>query len=165
MLQQAILFAAALPLCFAAEPGVGRWEGTIRIPGRDLTIVVDLANDGGRWIGSAVVPGFDLKGAPLADIAVNGSEVSFAFKFGFGRPKFKARLDGATLTGDFMQAGLSAPFVLHNIGDPQVDFPKQSTAISKQVEGEWQGDALEERKIDMDVKPLGLEGRKSADDR
>ena len=140
MLQKAVLFAAALPLCFAADPGAGRWEGTIRIPGRELPIIVDLAKDGGAWVGSAIVPGFDIKGTPLSEIAVNGADVSFAFKYGLGRPKFKGRLDGATLTGDYTQAGNTAPFVLQNMGDPQVDLPKQSTTISKQIEGEWQGD-------------------------
>ena len=41
---------------------------------------------------------------------------------------------------DFLQAGNSAPFVLQKTGPAQVELPPKSTAISKDLEGEWKGD-------------------------
>jgi hypothetical protein len=64
-LKTAFVFAAAL-VCWAAEPIAARWEGAVQIPGRQLRLVIDLAEaSDGHWIGSATVPGFGVKGAPL----------------------------------------------------------------------------------------------------
>ena len=142
----AILFASAA-LCQAAESAAGRWEGMAQIPGHELTLVVDLSDEGGKgWVGSIVVPGFGIKGAPLADLQVRGNDVAFAIKGALGnqragRAELKAHLtsDGR-LAGDFLQGGNSAPFVLTKTGVAQVDLPPRSTAVSKELEGEWKGD-------------------------
>jgi hypothetical protein len=142
----AIFFASAV-LCQAAESGAGRWEGSVQIPGGALQLIVDLSEESGKgWIGSIIVPGFGVKGAPLADIAVRDSELAFAIKGTLGgervgQAKFKAHLtaDGH-LAGDFMQGGNTAPFVLEKTGPPQVELPPRSTAVSKELEGEWKGD-------------------------
>jgi hypothetical protein len=142
----AIFFASAV-LCQAAESGAGRWEGSVQIPGGALQLIVDLSEESGKgWIGSIIVPGFGVKGAPLADIAVRDSELAFAIKGTLGgervgQAKFKAHLtaDGH-LAGDFMQGGNTAPFVLEKTGPPQVELPPRSTAVSKELEGEWKGE-------------------------
>ena len=126
-------------LCHAAEPAEGRWEGTIQIPGTPLAAIIDLAQSAGAWIGSATVPGFT-KGAPLADIVVRDSAVSFTLKGALGDPKFTGRLDAGTLDGSFVQAGNSAAFHLRHSGPPQVDLPRQSTAVAAELAGDWQGE-------------------------
>jgi len=113
----ALLFVSILT-CRGNELAIGRWEGSVKIPERELKLIVDLAQDsGGAWIGSIIIPGLDVKGAALGDIAVTGSEVSFAIKNALGAQragpaKFKARATNATLVGDFMQGGNTAPFTL-----------------------------------------------------
>jgi hypothetical protein len=142
----AILFASAA-LCQAAESAAGRWEGAAQIPGHELKLIVDLSDDGGKgWVGSIIVQGFGIKGAPLADLHVRGGDLAFAIKGALGneragRTELKAHLtaDGH-LAGDFLQGGNSAPFVLTKTGLPQVDLPLRSTAVSKELEGEWKGD-------------------------
>jgi hypothetical protein len=141
----ALLFVSAL-ICRADEPAIGRWEGSVKIPERELRAIVDLAQDsGGVWIGSITIPGLDVKGAALNDIIVNGSEVTFAIKSALGAQrvgpaKFKAHAKDATLTGEFIQAGNTAPFTLEKTGAPQVELPPQSTPIAKDFEGEWKGE-------------------------
>ena len=141
LLRAVILFSAAL-LGQASEPAAARWEGTVQIPGRELTVVIDLAQDShGQWTGSVIVPGFGIKGAPLTDIIVKESEVAFTIKGALGDPKFKGRLAAAnTLTGEFQQAGNAAPFTLQKAGPPQVELPRHSTPIRKELEGTWQGE-------------------------
>ena len=39
-----------------------------------------------------------------------------------------------------MQGGNTAPFVLEKTGPPQVELPPHSTAVSKELEGEWKGE-------------------------
>jgi hypothetical protein len=140
-LRAVILFSAVL-LGQASEPAAARWEGAVQIPGRELRVVIDLAQDSrGQWTGSVIVPGFGIKGAPLTDIAVKESNVAFTIKGALGEPKFKGRLAAAnTLTGEFQQAGNTAPFTLHKAGPPQVELPRQSTPIRKELEGTWQGE-------------------------
>jgi hypothetical protein len=140
LLGTTLLFAATL-VCRAADPAAARWEGSVQIPGRELQLVIDLAqdNDGG-WIGSAIVPGFGIKGAPLVDIAVKNSNVSFAIKGALGEPKLTGRLtENGAFTGDFEQAGNKAPFVLQKTGPSQVDSPRRSTPVRREMEGEWKG--------------------------
>jgi hypothetical protein len=143
----AAIFFASVALCQAAGSVAGRWEGSAQIPGAELKLVVDLSEEGGKgWVGSIVLPGFSVKGAPLTDIAVKDSELSFAIKGALGNEraglaKFKAHLSAdGHLAGDFIQGGNSAPFVLEKTGPPQVELPPRNTAVSQELEGEWKGD-------------------------
>jgi hypothetical protein len=128
----------------AQEVASGHWEGSVQIPDRELKLIVDLAQQkGGTWTGSITIPGLNVKGASLADIAVKDSDASFSLKSS-GRgleADFKGHLTADnTLAGDFLQAGNTAPFVLKRSGDAQVESPARSTAIAKEMEGEWKGD-------------------------
>lgn len=142
-----LVFFASTVLCQAADDAAGRWEGTAQIPGGELRLIVDLSQGRDKgWIGSIIVPGFGVKGAPLADVIVNESEIAFSIKGALGdqragQTKFKAHLSTeSNLTGDFMLAGNNAPFVLKKTGPPQVELPPRNTAVSKQLEGEWKGE-------------------------
>ena len=108
-------------------------------------MVVDLAVDkSGAWAGSIIVPGLSIKGVPLKDVVVKGSEISFGLKRSTGgglEASFKGRFDGNdSLTGDFVQGGNTAPFQLNRIGVAQVETAPRSSAVSSGVEGEWQGE-------------------------
>jgi hypothetical protein len=134
---------ASVSVCLAAENIAGRWEGSVQIPGRALTLIVDLAPDSrGSWIGSVIIPGLDIKGALLTEIAVKDSGAAFAMKTARGfEATFKGNLNpDGTLAGDFVEAGNTAPFLLKKTGPPQVEVPPRSTAISKELEGQWKGE-------------------------
>ncbi|HWC98336.1 MAG TPA: hypothetical protein VG456_16370 [Candidatus Sulfopaludibacter sp.] len=136
-----LLVFAALP-CRAADPAAARWEGTVHIPGREIRLVLDLAQDAqGRWTGSAILPDKGIKGAPLSDIEVHESAVSVTVKGLLGDPQLTGRLmpDGS-LSGDLREGGNTAPFSLQRSGPPQVDPPRRSTAVPRELEGEWQGE-------------------------
>ena len=129
------------------EDVAGRWEGSIRIPEREFNLIVDLSqNTAQNWTGSIIIPGLGVKGAPLTDLAVSDAGISFTIRGALasertGLAKFKGHLANAgTLTGDFLQAGNSAPFELKKAGPPQVELPPKSTAISKELVGDWKGE-------------------------
>jgi hypothetical protein len=141
-----LLLASAL-FCHADEIAAGRWEGKVQIPGRDLTLVVDLSpNSAGAWDGSITIPALNVKGAALADIALKGADLSFTIKSALtARDAGPAKLDGhlsgdAVLTGNFLQGGNSAPFTLAKIGPAQVERTPHSTPLTKEFEGEWKGE-------------------------
>jgi hypothetical protein len=141
-----ILFASAA-FCQAAESAAGRWEGVAQIPGQELRLIVDLSDEGGKgWVASIIVPGFAIKGAELVDQHVRGGDFVFAIKGALGneragRAELQAHVtaDGH-LAGEFKQGGNRAPFVLTKTGPPQVDLPPRSTAVARELEGEWKGD-------------------------
>jgi hypothetical protein len=143
-----ILLLASTLVSRADENAAGRWEGTVQIPSRELVLIVDLAagsGDSGGWQGSITIPELGIKGAPLTDIGVKSDTVVFSIKSALadqraGPAKFNGRFVGeGKLTGDFLQAGNTAPFALGKTGPPQVEPPPHSTAIAKEIEGEWKG--------------------------
>ena len=136
----AIVVLATAVASRAEEAISSRWEGTAHIPGDDLTVIVDLAQENGAWVGSMIIPGLDVKGAPLTDIKVNPPDISFSVKGTLGI-QLKLQLDGnGKMTGNFEQAGNRAPTTLQRTGPPQVEQPPRNTPVAKELEGEWKGD-------------------------
>jgi hypothetical protein len=134
-----IILAAALP-CRAEDVITGRWEGTAQIPEDELNVVVDLAQENGAWVGSIIIPGLGVKGAPLTDLMVKASDISFAVKGPLGI-RLKLRLEAEKkMTGTFEQAGNRAPTTLQKAGLPQVEHAPRNTPVAKELEGEWKGD-------------------------
>jgi len=136
-----LIVAAALP-CRAEDAMSGRWEGTARIPGDELPVIVDLAQQNGAWVGSIIIPGLGVKGTPLTDIKVEAPDVSFAVKGPLGI-KLNLRLLSPPenkLAGNFEQAGNRTQVTLQKTGSPQVEYPPRSTPVARELEGEWKGD-------------------------
>lgn len=143
-----ILLFVSPAIADAVKDVSGHWEGSIQIPGREFPLIVDLEESGGKeWTGSVIIQRLGVKGAPLADFAAKGIEISFVIKGALGSErvgpaKFQGSLSdgGDVLSGNFLQAGNSAPFSVRKTGPPHVEPARRSTAISKELEGEWKGD-------------------------
>ena len=142
-----LLLCAALTHARADNAASGRWEGAAQIPGRELTLIIDLAQSAdGKWNGALTIPSLNIKGATLSDLVVNATDVSFAAGKvlaapGVEGPKIQAHLapDG-TMNGDFTLAGNRAPITLRKVGPPDLESPRKSTAIAPEAEGEWRGE-------------------------
>lgn len=134
-----LIVAAALP-CRAEDAISGRWEGTARVPGDELTVVVDLAQENGAWVGSIIIPGLGLKGAPLTEIKVQPLDVNFAVRGALGIKLNLHLVSNNKLAGNFEQTGNRAPATLQKTGPPQVEYPPRNTPVAKELEGEWKGD-------------------------
>jgi hypothetical protein len=135
-----VAFASMAPE--SPSPISGRWEGTVQIPGRPFTLIIDLSWDQtGKWAGSVIVPGFNVKGAPLSDlaVAVKDTDIAFVIRGVLGNPSVKGRLVDGAIQGEFAEGGNSAPVLLHRIGDAQVDLPPKSTPVRHELEGLWTG--------------------------
>ena len=164
----ALIFFASALLCRGAESAAGRWEGPVQIPGRELKLIVDLAEESGKgWIGSIIIPGLAVKGAPLIDRKAGGSNLVFEIKGALGSEKVGPAQIQAHLTpdnrleGNFKQGGNSAPFRLEKIGPPQVELPPRNTPVSRELEGEWKGEYEMmgyPRQVTMKFSNRGAEG-------
>ena len=136
----------AMPPMAHAGPE-GRWQGTARIPGRDLRLVVDLSPDAaGVWAGSVILPGLGIKGAPLSNVVVTPTDVSFDTGSALASPPhagaaFSAHMiDDTTMAGEMRQGGNVAVFSLAKVGPAQVEAPPRSTGVESGVEGRWTGE-------------------------
>jgi hypothetical protein len=131
----------AVAFLSAAAPPAGRWEGSVDIPQARMNLVIDLAqNAEGRWGGSAIAPGLGVVGAQLADVVVKENEVTFSIANALGSPKLQGKINGdGTLTGTCEEGGRSAAFDLKRTGEPQVEWPKLNTPLTKELEGNWEG--------------------------
>src|SRR5580765_8189561 len=116
------LLISSAAICNAAELTPGRWEGVVRIPERELTVVVNLDRGAGNdWVGSITVVGLDIRGAPLTDIVMKAPEIAFSAQTAPPprglQATFKGKLDSSgMLSGTFIQAGNTAPFSLKRTG-------------------------------------------------
>ena len=142
-----LLCLATAAVAHAATTAAGRWQGSVQIPGNEFEAIIDLAQDaGGAWTGSMIAPGLNIKDAALSDIVATDSELAFTVQNALGAPpaaqaKFKAHIDATgAMSGDFLQAGNAAAFILKKIGPAQVVLPVHSTPVAKTIEGKWVGD-------------------------
>jgi hypothetical protein len=137
------LIAALAPAVSAQTPTAsGHWTGTLAVPAQPLDVEIDLKQETPpAWIGTITVPAQNLRAFPLGSIAVDGKSVSFAMPKVPGDPTFKGTLsdDGATISGDFSQGGGTLPLKLTRKGDAVITPPAKSTAITKELEGFWNG--------------------------
>ena len=107
---------------------------------------------GDKWEGAIGIPTQGLKAFPLADIVVKDSGVSFAMKGVPGEPRFHGTLspDAKALSGEFLQGGASLPFALTRTRSRGDQGVPASTAVTKEIEGSWEG------AVDVDGTTLRL---------
>ena len=124
-----LLAAAAALLSFVAiavgastAPSLtGHWEGSIDVPGMKLEISIDLARKAdGSWSGDISIPAQGAQDLPLANIKMDGRDLSFDLPGPPGSPAFKGKLapDGKSIGGDFTQGGGTFPFHLDSKPHP-----------------------------------------------
>jgi len=133
-----------LPVGWAqTAPGPsGHWEGSMEVSDHPRAIEVDLAqNSKGEWIGTMNIPVQQLKAFPLSDVAVNQESVTFALRRVPGEPRFDGRLspNGTAISGDVTQGDNKFTFLIRRTGDAVIETPPKSAAVSKDMEGSWEG--------------------------
>jgi hypothetical protein len=141
----AVVFAALLispgPSLYAetaADPS-GHWEGSVQIPGRELTVEVDLIrNAKGELLGTMNNPAENIKGVPLRSVVVDGRSVSFNAR---RDQPFTGMLsaDGKSMFGEYTLSGYVLPFSMSRTGDAEIIEPARSIAVGKALEGSWNG--------------------------
>jgi hypothetical protein len=140
-----------LPAGWAQAVPPGHWQGSIDVPDHALVIEVDLTkNPKDEWSGTINIPEQQIKQFPLSDIAIKEDSVRFAAKGIPGDPKFDGRLapSGTAISGEITQAGNQYTFLIRRTGDAVI--PPRSPAVSKEMEGSWEG------VLEVDRKTLKL---------
>jgi hypothetical protein len=133
----ALLVASRL-LTAQAAPGSGHWEGSFNGPNGEVSVQLDLSvNASGSLVGTLGTD--EVKGLPLARLAVEGRTVRFEIPSAGARFSGTLADDGRSLTGEFVNAAGAAPSVLTRTGDARIAAPIASAAIARELEGTWNG--------------------------
>jgi len=131
------LVAAASALCAQA----GHWEGTLKAENRDIGLSLDLAqNAKGLWMGSMGIPAQNVTGLVVKDLTVTpGKSVKFmAVELQMAMLDLTLGESGK-LTGTISNQRGSNPIEFQRTGDAKVELPPTSPAVSKELEGDWEG--------------------------
>ena len=139
----AVLFASLV--CAQAGPD-GHWEGSFTVNNREIGISLDLAkNAKSEWIASMGLPSQNMTGLVVMDVAVNGKSVKFvAVEFQMATFDLTLGPDGRMKgTMSAPQGPMSTqgpmPVELKRTGEAKVELIPSSPAVSKELEGDWEG--------------------------
>jgi hypothetical protein len=118
----------------------GHWEGAVEVPNGPTRLALDLAkNAKGVWVASLGVPEQKITGLRVTDIDVVGSEVRFSVTDLPGSPAFELTLADGKLKGALLVQALSLALEMQRTGEAKVDIAPPSPAVSKELEGDWEG--------------------------
>jgi hypothetical protein len=135
-----LLACGWLTLAFAQTDFSGHWEGAVEVPNGPTRLALDLAkNAKGVWVASLGVPEQKITGLRATDVSVVGSEVRFAAPDLPGSPTFELTLADGKLTGALLVQALSLVLEMKRTGDAKVEIAPPSPAVSKELEGDWEG--------------------------
>jgi len=118
----------------------GHWEGAFTVNTRDIGLSLDLAkNEKSEWIASMGLSSQSVTGLLLRDVAVSGPTVSFvAVELRMARFELALGPDG-TLKGTMSTPEGPYPVAFTRTGDAKVELIPVSPAVSKELEGDWEG--------------------------
>lgn len=107
----AVVFAVSLPA--AAQDIVGQWQGVLKVPNKDLRLIVKITKDDNRL--QSTLYSIDQQQAPALKAAATKFEagtLTFAVDVIGARYEGKLSADGKSFTGTFTQGPTPLPLVL-----------------------------------------------------
>jgi hypothetical protein len=144
MLTRLVLAVAAIVVLASparAQTGpAGHWEGTCTVENHELTLSLDLArNPKAEWVASMGIPSANATGLVVQDVVVNGDSVKFvAVELMMATFDLTLGADGR-MKGGFSNPQLTVPIEFRRTGDAKVETIAPSPAVSKELEGDWEG--------------------------
>ena len=118
----------------------GHWEADITGDGAQrIRMSLDLAkNAKSEWIASMGLPSEDKTGLVVKDVTVNGKSVKFLALELMSTPFDLTLGPDGTMKGTILRPG-SPPVEFKRTGEAKVELIPASSAVSKALEGDWEG--------------------------
>ncbi|MBZ5585418.1 MAG: hypothetical protein LAQ30_25085 [Acidobacteriia bacterium] len=134
----AAVFFASLA-CAQAGPD-GHWEGSFTTDNREIGVSLDLSkNDKPVWIASMGIPSEKMTGLVVTNLAVSGSSITFiAVELQMAPFDLTLSPDGR-MRGTISTPRGPLPIEFKRTGDARVELIPPSPAVSKEMEGDWDG--------------------------
>ena len=151
-----VLLSAAATSAQSPVAVAGHWEGIVQVPDSPVSIEIDLTiSNSGSLTGTFAQPAQGIKALPLSLVSQEGRSVRFTVKGNAQGSAFAGVVapDGKSMAGDVTVSGFVIPFTLTRVGEARVAAAPVSPAISKELEGTWNGTIL------ADGTPMPLEVR------
>ena len=127
-------------LAWAQVSPDGHWEGALTVDNRQVGLTLDLAKNGkSEWVASMGMPSENAIGLVVKDLAVSGKSVKFmAVELQMSIVDLTLGPDGK-LAGTISSPRGSLPIEFKRTGEAKVALPSASPAVSKELEGDWEG--------------------------
>ena len=134
----AALFFATL-VCAQESPD-GHWEGAFTVNNREIGASLDLAkNAKSEWIASMGLPSESMTGLVVMNVTVNGKSVNFvAVELQMAKFDLTLGPDGR-MKGTISTPQGPVPVEFKRTGEAKVELIPASPAVSKELEGDWEG--------------------------
>ena len=122
-----------------ADPA-GHWEADITADGKQrIGLALDLSkNAKSEWIASMGIPSANKTGLVVKDVAVTGNSVKFV-AVDLMMTAFDLTLAPDGSMKGTISSPASQPVEFKRTGDAKVELPPTSLAVSKELEGDWEG--------------------------
>jgi hypothetical protein len=140
---RAVLFLTVAVVAAMAQDAslAGRYQGSLTAPNREVKMDVHLDQNAQKaWIGHITLdPG--PSELPLGDIKVTEGTVSFALGGVPNSPTFEGKWDkeAKTIKGTATGPQGQVPFEIKRTGDAKVIVPADSSTLTSDFEGRWEG--------------------------
>lgn len=134
----AVMLLAALA---AAQTGpAGHWEGVLTVNNREIVLALDVdRNAKSEWVASMAMPSEGASGLVVMNLEVGSSSVKFvAVELQMARVELNLTPDGK-LKGSIASPMGALPIEFKRTGEAKVELIPASPAVSKELEGDWEG--------------------------
>jgi hypothetical protein len=134
------LLVVSRPLAASDQDCSGHWESTSPLRVGVLGLSVDLLkrNDG-EWVGSLSDPARKVFGIRVSAIVVKGDNIKFVSPDLPGTPSYDLVIRKNALQGTVSVEGNALPLSMKRTGKADVKVTPPNTAVSKELEGDWEG--------------------------
>jgi hypothetical protein len=134
-------FLGLRPLAAAGQDFTGHWVSVSPLKVGVLGLSMDLARgDSGEWLGSLSDPLRKVFGIRLSGIAIQGDNIKFISPDLPGTPAYDLSVRKDSLQGTVSVQGNSLPLTMKRAGKADVEITPPSPAVSKELEGDWEGE-------------------------
>jgi hypothetical protein len=119
----------------------GHWEGALKTPdGQQVKLSLDMArNAKTEWIASMGIPSQNASGLVVTNVIVDASSVKFvAVELMMSKVELTVGTDGR-MSGTLTGPQGSSPIEFTRTGEAKVELIPPSPAVSKELEGDWEG--------------------------
>jgi uncharacterized protein len=124
-----VLFVALMscailaPRASLAQPAAGRWEGAIKVSGRDLAIVLVFTGEGAALAATVDIPQQGASGLPLRNVRAEGARVHFELPAGPTTAVFDGEITADLMSGTFEQGQAKGTFEARRAAAPAPEPP------------------------------------------
>lgn len=127
-------------LLYAQESPDGHWEGVLEMNNREIRISLDMSkNAESKWIASMGLPSENISGLVVMDVTVNDKSLNFtAVELQMAKLNLILGQDGI-LKGTISGPQGPVPIEFKRTGEAKVELIPASPAVSKELEGDWEG--------------------------